>query len=101
MTSGLPVILVLAAAVLVAIVRPLRARRAAAGRPRRSVALLVVTGLVGASVLLGTPAFAQSLECKEAPEPDRPGTGLVGSLDPPTLSAGEPGSVDQQRWTHR
>jgi len=92
-TSGLPVILVLAAAVLVAIVRPLRARRAAAGRPRRSVALLVVTGLVGASVLLGTPAFAQSLECKEAPEPDRPGTGLVGSLDPPTYGVGEPGSV--------
>ena len=93
MTSGLPVILVLAAAVLVAIVRPLRARRAAAGRPRRGVALLVVTGLVGASVLLGTPAFAQSLECKEAPEPDRPGTGLVGSLDPPTYGVGEPGSV--------
>ena len=93
MTSGLPVILVLAAAVLVAIVRARRARRAAAGRPRRGVALLVVTGLVGASVLLGTPAFAQSLECKEAPEPDRPGTGLVGSLDPPTYGVGEPGSV--------
>ena len=93
MTSGLPVILVLAAAVLVAIVRPLRARRVAAGRPRRGVALLVVTGLVGTSVLLGTPAFAQSLECKEAPEPDRPGTGLVGSLDPPTYGVGEPGSV--------
>ena len=91
MTSGLPVILVLAAAVLVALVRARRLRRPA-GR-RRGVALLVVTGLVGASVLLGTPAFAQSLECKESPEPDRPGTGLVGSLDPPTLSAGEPGSV--------
>jgi hypothetical protein len=90
-TSGLPVILVLAAAVLVALVRARRSRRPA-GR-RRGVALLVVTGLVGASVLLGTPAFAQSLECKESPEPDRPGTGLVGSLDPPTLSAGEPGSV--------
>ena len=44
-------------------------------------------------MLLGTPAFAQSLECKEAPEPDRPGTGLVGSLDPPTYGVGEPGSV--------
>ena len=44
-------------------------------------------------MLLGTPAFAQPLSCKESPEPDRPGTGLVGSLDPPTLSAGEPGSV--------
>jgi hypothetical protein len=55
--------------------------------------MLVVTGLVGASALLGTPAFAQSLDCKEAPEPDRPGTGLVGSLDPPTYGIGEPGSV--------
>ena len=94
MTSGLPVFGVLAAAVLVALVRSLRARRAAAPeRPRRSLALLIVTGLIGATALIGTPAFAQSIECKEAPEPDRPGTGLVGSLDPPTLSAGEPGSV--------
>lgn len=94
MTSGLPVFLVLAAAVLVALVRARRMRRAAtAPRPRRGVALLVVTGLVGASVLLGTPAMAQGIECKEAPEPDRPGTGLVGSLDPPTYGVGEPGSV--------
>ena len=94
MTSALPVFGVLAAAVLVALVKSLRARRAAAAeRPRRSVALLIVTGLIGATALIGTPAFAQSIECKEAPEPDRPGTGLVGSLDPPTLSAGEPGSV--------
>jgi len=92
----LPALLVLAAAVLTAVLRPvLRARRAArVDRPRhRRVALLLVSGLVGASVLLGTPAYAQSLDCKDAPEPDRPGTGLVGSLDPPTLSAGEPGSV--------
>ena len=54
---------------------------------------MIVTALVGGSVLLGTPAFAQPLSCKESPEPDRPGTGLVGSLDPPTFSAGEPGSV--------
>jgi hypothetical protein len=92
-SSGLPVFLVLAAAVLVALGRRRRSRRAAADRPRRGVALLVVTGLVGGSVLLGTPAFGQSLECKESPEPDRPGTGLVGSLDPPTYGIGEPGSV--------
>jgi hypothetical protein len=92
--------LVLVAAVLTAVLRPVvrarRLRRAAGtprGRPRRGAALLVVTGLVGASVLLGTPAFAQGLNCKEAPEPDRPGTGLVGSLDPPTYGIGEPGSV--------
>ena len=49
------------------------------GAPRRrGLALLIVTGLVGGSVLLGTPAFAQPLSCKESPEPDRPGTGLVG-----------------------
>ena len=60
---------------------------------QRGLALLVVVGLVGGSVLLGTPAFAQPLSCKESPEPDRPGTGLVGSLDPPAGSHGEPGSV--------
>jgi hypothetical protein len=89
----LPAMLVLGAAVLGAVRRARRARRAAPTGRRRGVAVAVVAGLVGASALLGTPAFGQSIECKEAPEPDRPGTGLVGSLDPPTLSAGEPGSV--------
>jgi hypothetical protein len=32
-------------------------------------------------------------DCKTSPEPDRPGTGLVGSLDPPTYGQGTPGSV--------
>jgi hypothetical protein len=91
--------LVLAAAVLTAVLRPVvRSRRAVRaaqpdGHPRRGVAMLVVACLVAASALLGTPAYAQSLDCKEAPEPDRPGTGLVGSLDPPTYGIGEPGSV--------
>jgi len=65
-TSGLPVFGVLAAAVLVAVVKAVvkvqRARRPAdPERPRRRVALLIVTGLVAGSVLLGTPAFAQLL----------------------------------------
>lgn len=87
----LPVALVLAAAVLVDAVGRRRARGAAL--PRRRVALLIVTTIVGGSVLLGQPAMAQTFDCKEAPEPDRPGTGLVGSLDPPTYGVGEPGSV--------
>ncbi len=86
-----PAALVLVAAVLVA----RRRRRARTGgvRPRRRLALLVVTGLVGGSVMLGQPAFAQPFDCKEAPAADRPGTGLVGSLDPPRASGGEEGSV--------
>jgi hypothetical protein len=87
----LPGALVLAAAVLVDARRRRRARTDS--RPRRRVALMIVVGLVGGSVLIGQPAFAQSLDCKESPEPDRPGTGLVGSLDPPTYGVGEPGSV--------
>jgi hypothetical protein len=91
----LPVALVIAAAVTVAL-RRRRARRqrgAAGPRPHRRAAVLVVAGLVGASVLLGQPAFGQGFDCRESPEPDRPGTGLVGSLDPPRASHGELGSV--------
>ena len=91
----LPVVIVLGLALWASARRRRRARpQAPRSAPRRrGLALLIVMGLVGGSVLLGTPAFAQPLSCKESPEPDRPGTGLVGSLDPPTLSAGEPGSV--------
>ncbi|TQM35857.1 hypothetical protein [Pseudonocardia cypriaca] len=91
----LPVALVIAAAVAAGLRRGrARRRRGDAGaRPRRRAAMLIVAGLVGGSVLLGQPAFGQGFDCKESPEPDRPGTGLVGSLDPPRASGGIEGSV--------
>jgi hypothetical protein len=86
----LPVLLVVGAAVLVG----LRRRRPRVGvRGGRAAAVLVVAGLVGALTLIGTPAWASPFDCKEAPEPDRPGTGLVGSLDPAPLGVGAPNSV--------
>jgi hypothetical protein len=92
----LPVALVVAVALLIGLRRRRRAirnDRSDSARRHRSAAVLVVAALVGGSALLGQPAYAQPLSCKESPEPDRPGTGLVGSLDPPTYGVGEPGSV--------
>lgn len=92
--TWLLLLLVVGAAVLVDTRRRRRATRASArSRPRRRYAVLLVLAIVSGSALIGSPAIAQPLNCKESPEPDRPGTGLVGSLDNPTLSAGEPGSV--------
>jgi hypothetical protein len=97
-----PVLLVLLGAVVLAWRRRRQAARTVAvpvdgssGRPkgRRRAALLVVVALVGGSVLMGTPAMAQPFDCKESPEPDRPGTGLVGSIDGPRADGGEIGSV--------
>ena len=108
-TGVLPAGLVLLAALLVALRRRRRQDpvRLDTGRQRpvrpdgvrsRRGSLLIVVAIVGGSVLLGQPAAAQTplaqpFDCKESPEPDRPGTGLVGSLDPPTYGVGEPGSV--------
>ncbi|MHA6785857.1 hypothetical protein ACVGOW_33405 [Pseudonocardia saturnea] len=91
--GALPVGLVILAALLVAVRRRRRATRPEGPVRSRRAAMLIVTALVGGSVLIGTPAMAQPFDCKESPEPDRPGTGLVGSLDPPTYGVGEPGSV--------
>ena len=94
----LPVALVVAGAVPAVVHGRGPRRRPEPDRPvgprrRRLAAVLVVVGLVGGPALIGQPAYAQTLSCKESPEPDRPGTGLVGSLDPPTYGVGEPGSV--------
>src|SRR6476659_7198417 len=88
----LPVVIVLGLACWASARRRRRARPSGPVRGR-GLAFVVVTALVGVSLLLGTPAFAQPLGGKESREPDGPGTGLVGSLDPPKLSAGERGSV--------
>lgn len=94
----LPVVMILAGAVpAVMLVRRVHQRRRSDAPVRtgrhRVASVLVVLGLVAGSALVGHPALAQPLSCKESPEPDRPGTGLVGSLDPPTYGVGEPGSV--------
>jgi hypothetical protein len=89
---------VLVAAVLVA--RHRRRRERGLERPRKRIALLIVTALVGGSVMLGQPAMAQPFDCKESPEPDRPGTGLVGSLDPPTYGVDEVGYAGMVWYTY-
>ncbi|MDN5857650.1 MAG: hypothetical protein L0H84_03420 [Pseudonocardia sp.] len=90
--TWLALLLVIGIAVLVD-ARRRRSRDVARPRARRRQSVVLVLAIVCGSALIGSPALAQPLDCKEAPEPDRPGTGLVGSLDPPVASAGEPGSV--------
>jgi hypothetical protein len=63
-------------------------------RSRRRRALTVVVLILGAMVALGMPAQAQiGNDCKEAPNPDRPGSGMVGVLDPAPVGEGTPDSV--------
>jgi hypothetical protein len=69
--------------------RMLRGRTAAA-------LLIVVIALFGLQAVLGAPALAQVPgvdDCKEAPNPERPGSGMVGAIDPTPLQAGAPDSV--------
>ncbi|MBV9729216.1 MAG: hypothetical protein JO309_07410, partial [Pseudonocardiales bacterium] len=71
-------------------------------RGRRIVALLmVVIAVLGVqtalcSPALGSPALAQVPgvdDCKQAPNPERPGSGMVGAIDPTPLQVGAPNSV--------
>ncbi|GAA0591641.1 hypothetical protein GCM10010174_03370 [Kutzneria viridogrisea] len=47
--------------------------------------------LLAIQALIGTPAFAAPTDC--APNPERPGSGMVGALDPAPLGTGKVGSV--------
>ncbi len=81
-------ILVVVAAALVMTARRRLGRsatRVATGRVRgRGVALLLVSGLLGLSTLIGTPAMAQpDTDTSCAPFPERPGAGMAGAIDPP------------------
>ena len=78
------------AALIVAVA--LLVRRRTRGRASRST-LLVLAVLVGIQALIGAPASAQGFDCKEAPNPERPGSGMVGELDRAPLGVGTPGSA--------
>ncbi|TQM80967.1 hypothetical protein FHX81_3326 [Saccharothrix saharensis] len=81
--------LLLVALVAVALYARRRFRHAqehaeAHGRPARARwrAMAVVVAIVGLQVVIGaTPAAAAP--CGEAPNPERPGSGMVGAIDPP------------------
>ncbi|MGX7825077.1 magnesium transporter [Actinokineospora sp. 24-640] len=73
------VLLVVAAAALLTAARR-RARRRGGELGRRS-AMAVVVGIIGLHALIGSPAMAQELDC--VPNPERPGSGMVGAIDPP------------------
>jgi hypothetical protein len=76
-------VVVLATALLVAARRRYRHAQSS-GRLR---ALTLVVTILGFSVVLGSPAMAQPQQpdssCAQAPNPERPGAGMVGALDPP------------------
>jgi hypothetical protein len=86
-------------------VRRLRGRTTAA-------LLMVVIALLGVQAALGSPALGSPAlgspgppgllapwqvpgvsDCKDAPNPDRPGAGMVGAIDPTPLESGGPNSV--------
>ncbi len=97
--SGAVLVLGIIAAALVIGWRRGRPRREdrvpTSGRARRGRlrSVLVVGALVGGLAVVGGTASAQAFDCKAPPDPDRPGTGLVGSLDPAPIGVGVPGSV--------
>jgi hypothetical protein len=57
---------------------------------RKWSVMVLVAGLLGIQIVLGVPAYAD--QCGEAPVPERPGSGMVGAIDPPALDHGDPNS---------
>lgn len=73
-----------------------RLRRDVPGRPavrRRWVAFAGVIAVFSLQLLMGSPAMAQTGDCAEPPNPERPTTGMVAALDAPLLTHG---SVDSR-----
>ena len=69
-------------------------RRDRGGSGRRAFAL--AAGILSLQVLFAAPASAQDFDCKEAPNPERPGSGMVGAIDPALDGVGDAGSAYDQ-----
>ncbi|MPZ67322.1 MAG: hypothetical protein GEU83_18075 [Pseudonocardiaceae bacterium] len=65
------------------------------GSARQRTLLLLVGVLLALQAAVAAPALAQNPfgDCKEAPNPERPGSGMVGAIDPTPVGHGQPGSV--------
>ncbi|MEU7527954.1 hypothetical protein AB0A74_19650 [Saccharothrix sp. NPDC042600] len=82
--------LLLVAAIAAALYARRRFRRARAATPAapasprrtRWAAMTAVTAIMSLQVVFGAPA-AHAAPCGEAPAPERPGSGMVGAIDPP------------------
>lgn len=89
-------VIVIALAMAVVPVMARRRVRRVGARFRRSPrrgALLAVVALVGIQAMAGAPASAQPFDCTEPPNPERPGSGMVGALDPAPIGVGQSGSA--------
>ncbi|CRK61836.1 hypothetical protein [Alloactinosynnema sp. L-07] len=56
-------------------------RRKRSPLTRKRLTMLAVIGIIGLQAVIGSPAMAQDTSC--VPNPERPGAGMVGALDPP------------------
>lgn len=67
-------------------------RRAVRQHTGRRGALLTVVAILAIQTLVGLPASAQGMDCKEPPNPERPASGMVGAIDPSPAGRGAAGS---------
>ncbi|WP_020667946.1 hypothetical protein [Amycolatopsis nigrescens] len=93
----LTLLLVLSVAAAWRLLRRQRAIRSSAGssasrkRPGKLAALLLTIAVLGLQAVITAPPAAAAA-CGEAPNPERPGSGMVGAIDPPE-GDGEAGST--------
>jgi hypothetical protein len=62
-------------------------------RPSRGATMVMVMAILGLQAIATAPA-ASAAACGEAPNPERPGSGMVGALDPPEGQHGEAGTME-------
>lgn len=73
-----------------------RARMRARSR-RRNLAMVIA--LLGVQIVFLAPQ-ASAAGCGEAPNPERPGAGMVGAIDPPALDHGDPAKGNYGKYSY-
>jgi hypothetical protein len=92
-------LVVVAVAVAYTVARRLWLQRKKTRGANRRRSMLIVVAILGLQTVFLAPSASAAGAC-DAPNPERPGAGMVGAIDPPALDHGDPAKGNYGKYSY-